>query len=367
MDLIKIDTSYTGTLVAERGSVINGIDEYQWIERYQDPGEFKIIANANTNLMFELPLGTLIGNTDSLDMMVVENINLKESKKGKTTVEISGRSVISVLDQRVVGANIDPGLPYLGYPPNYTLAANYTWNQIVEMITFHTHGLEVFDPLDEIPGMLASSVVAGTGVNVERVIKKGSLLTRTLELLKLEDLGIRAERTSPPFTTYSTKFVVHNGLDKRDVVFAWIAGDLDDAEYLWSNKKQKTAALALGTYVETRVPGSGAYLTRRYMLVDATDIDDWLDTAPDPTAKSYITTVQGWRANEALAANQLITVINVDISRSTKKRFRKDYNIGDIVTVQGNYGTSATMRVVEHAELKDKSGESGYPTLSLVE
>jgi hypothetical protein len=48
------------------------------------------------------------------------------------------------------------------------------------------------------------------------------------------------------------------------------------------------------------------------------------------------------------------------------KKFRVDYNIGDIVYVVGDYGVSQKMRVTEYAEILDENGSSAFPTLELV-
>jgi hypothetical protein len=60
-----------------------------------------------------------------------------------------------------------------------------------------------------------------------------------------------------------------------------------------------------------------------------------------------------------------VAISNVKIAPNSQNyNYRTDYNVGDIVGVDGEYNTSTTMRVIEYVEIEDENGESGYPTLS---
>lgn len=56
---------------------------------------------------------------------------------------------------------------------------------------------------------------------------------------------------------------------------------------------------------------------------------------------------------------------SVDISKDRQYTYRDNYDIGDLVTVLGDYGQSAVMRIVEYAEIEDQTSFVGYPTLAL--
>ncbi len=42
----------------------------------------------------------------------------------------------------------------------------------------------------------------------------------------------------------------------------------------------------------------------------------------------------------------------------------KTYDVGDIITVDGEYNATTTMRISEYVEIEDETGDSGYPTFS---
>ena len=107
---------------------------------------------------------------------------------------------------------------------------------------------------------------------------------------------------------------------------------------------------------------------RRFMLVDASDIDDHLETAPtgDPIDENH---KQNDHTEEIKLSDvkTTITISSANVSDVSKYRYRRDYNVGDWVMLDGNFGQIAKMRVTEYAEIEDENGESGSPTLSLPE
>jgi hypothetical protein len=64
-------------------------------------------------------------------------------------------------------------------------------------------------------------------------------------------------------------------------------------------------------------------------------------------------------------AQNRITITRADASDITRYEYRKDYNVGDLVSLDGNFGQIAVMRVMEYVEIEDENGESGHPTLAL--
>jgi hypothetical protein len=71
------------------------------------------------------------------------------------------------------------------------------------------------------------------------------------------------------------------------------------------------------------------------------------------------------RGRIAIDNQNRVTIVKSDISSVTPYQYRTDYNVGDLVTLDGNFGVSAVMRVIEYVEIEDESGESGHPTLSV--
>lgn len=368
MDLIKFNGDSKDDLI--RGEPINGAKSIVWVERYRGSGEFTIKANLSSGLRDYLPLGSVISHTKTLDAMIVENHEINEEVDSDPEITITGRSFDAFLDNRVVGANQD-----WTSPPDAIyeigISEDYTWNQIKLLIANHIDSAYVYQAQDALPFVEVQTDVSGSSVVEERIIKRGSLYDRVQELLAIDDLGLRVIRVNPfglLGNNTKTTFLIHAGRDKSSsVIFSSKTGDLETVDYLWSDKRLKNAALISGRFVETAIFGMSIGLDKRWMFIDASDLDDYLTEIPTGTDLDILRAKMQIRGYEVLNAQKLITIASAKISSNTSYRYRKDYDIGDIVTVEANYGSIAKMRVIEYVESEDENGASEYPTLSLIE
>jgi len=364
VDLITLGNLSNNTLVPTQGRLVNGIFDLTWTERYREAGEFQLTGEMSSGVLDTLTRGTLVSHLKTRSVMIVENIGISESKRESSTIDISGRSLESYLENRVAGSNF--AVAILGLVPDYQLAAGPTWTQALKLLDDHTKAGSVVDPNDAIPGLFNENVASGTETIPQeaRIIKRGTLYQRLMELLELGDLGIKVLRPIATGTTSMT-LQIHRGIDlSGSVVFSWETGDLERTEYLSTSKKDKNAAFVAAKTLYVRVLGSETLVNRRMMQVEAGDIDEDVTLPYNQATYDSLAASLGVRGREAVNRNNPIEITSTDISANTKQRYRSEYNIGDIVMVDGNYGTSQKMRVVEYVEIQDETGERGYPTLT---
>jgi hypothetical protein len=381
MNLFKFLSTNTDTAsTLLEAQAINGYTSAMWVERYLDPGEFEIQAQLSSGLREFLPLGTIIGHIETNEIMIVENHEIGEKGKEDPTLTITGRSFESWLENRVVGIYAARRNSTIS---EYILAADYTWNQAVRLISEHISGTS--DANDSLPNVLVSYSVSPPGTSVARSINKGNVHQRALEILAVDDLGIRTIRRNPwgtagpsPGETEAaildakegdqrqTIMLVYRGANKSaNVIFSWKSGDLSSAQYLFTQKKLKNSAMVLGRYVYQMVDNGPIKYNRRMMVVDASDLDGNLNAPPTGSALTTILNKMTVRGQQALKNQQSVIISQSDISNITKYQYRKDYNIGDLVSLDGNFGVITVMRVTEYAEVEDENGVSGHPTLAI--
>lgn len=366
---------YTDPTNFRYGQAICCWDSCAWSERYRTPGEFEIQAKLSSGLREDLPIGSLVSHTKTLDVMIVESHQVSEDIDTDPVIKVSGRGLESVLEHRIVGQNWNWGVPPASIEASlYQLANDYSWFQIVELINDHIQTGTVLTPQDAISKLYADTEIATTGVPTEaRTIGRGSVLEKVLELLAYDDLGIRVIRRNNfpghPGNVDNTILRVHAGEDQRGrVIFSTKTGDIDLAEYLKTIKSYKNAALVSGKFVEAMVPGSQTGINKRVMLVDGGDIDGHLQAVPTGATLTAIRAAMTTRGVQALRAQKKLEISRADISATPTFHYRYDYNIGDIVSVDVNYGGFSTpMRVVENVEIDDENGESSFPTLEFME
>jgi len=369
MELFKYNSASTFL----GGEAINGYDSVAWTERYREPGDFEIVAKLSSGLRDFLPEGTLISHTKTLDVMMVENHQIKEDTDLDPTLTITGRSFQCIAEQRIVGQNWNWASPPASLAVSaYVLGANFTWIQAAELLNEHLETGTVIMSGDAVPLVSADHSVSGTGESEERTLARGTVLKHLLEILEIDDLGCRVLRrnnfSSLPGSNTETIFLIHDGDDKRkNIIFSTKNGDIDSADYLWSMKRMKTSALVTGKFVETMVHGAETGLSRRVMLVDGGDLDGHLETIPTGGTLTAIRAQMTIRGNQALSAQKRLALSRIDVSSTPTYEFRRDYNMGDLVSVDSSYGPLTTTRVVEHVEIVDEIGESAHPTLEILE
>lgn len=369
MDLFK----YTDPDNFLGGDVINGYDSAAWTERFRDPGDFVLVGKLSSGLKNLLPIGSFISHMRTLEVMMVENHQITEESDTDPEIKVTGRSLQAILEQRIVGQNQNWASPPASLSVSqYTLASQVTWLQATTLINQHIQTGTVVNANDAIPSLLASNDVSLSGVAEARTIARGDVLTRLNELLQVDEIGIKTVRRNNfpgvPTAGVNTTLVIHDGEDKRNtVVFSSRNGDIDVADYLWSIRKYKTGALITGKFVEHFLPGTPTGANRRILHVDGSDIDGHYETIPTGGTLTAVRAAMAVRGAQALKAQKRLALSRIDISSIPTYEYRRDYNIGDLVSVDCSFGEIAPMRVVEYTEIEDENGDSAQPSLEILE
>lgn len=366
MDLIKL-MPLTGSTIdtdLDQGEYISGWDKCTWVEKFQHPGEFKIEAPLSSGLMGFLPVGTFVSHINTMEVMMVENQHIKQPKDADPRITITGRSFSAFMEHRIIH-----DFTVFGGSPNtvqeYALNTGDTGQQLVNITRSHLFSTVAAN--DDNSLEQADATTDDLGVTSDaRSFKVGTVWERIYELMKVDNFGVKTER--PSFGQSLLRIWYYLGGDVSNKVrFSWIAGDLDELEYFISNKDLKTHALVQGKWVQAFIgmPANPIDYDRRIMRVDASDLDQQLSAMPSGGALTDIVNKMLIRGGEALLKQQGKTITQVDVSPNCQWRYRTDYNLGDLVGVDGDFGISANMQVIEFAEIQDENGTTGHPTLAL--
>jgi hypothetical protein len=214
--------------------------------------------------------------------------------------------------------------------------------------------------------------ITGPGTSVARTIPKGDLHKRLLELLEVDQLGLKIIRPGSwsPLGLASPNLVVliHEGVDRTsEVIYSYDTGEIESAAYLWSNKKLKNAAFISGRWVQTFISTPDVGYDRRILYVEASDIDQAFTTAPAGGDLTAVVAAMQQRGIDELSAFNEVALTKAEVSKDTNKvAYREDFNVGDLITIHGDYNEISAMRVSEYVEIEDETGSSGYPTLTLL-
>lgn len=376
MDIFRFPP-YSSSLDLKGALLVEDIKSKTWIERYRDNGEFTFEMDLASPFSTSLWVGALVSHVRTPEVMIVENREISTDQDGVDIVKFTGRSFETFYEQRMIGASRDWTNPT--YPmPDITLPRDVPARQARNLINSHTSPLWVYDQSDAIANVYTqcSNQLINqptTLDDVERVVKRGDLYKEVVEMLAIDDLGIRTFRpgTKSPLGAWTQYLVIeiYDGNDLRSSVnFSHDLGDISTADYLESNKLDKNAALVVGRWVDIPVTLGATGADKRWMIVDASDLDQQYQEVPAGADLERLKGLFRSRGLQSLSTHNGIDLLNVtpSIDSSTRFVYRDDYEVGDIVTVDGEYGESATRRIIEYVEIEDENGESGYPTFSKI-
>jgi hypothetical protein len=360
MDLIKLLSTSSQPTEFSYGKLVEGYTRALWVEKYRGPGEFKLEAPLSSGLMTFLPLGSFVTHKETGAVMIVENHNILQPKDEDPIIIITGRCMTTFLEERIIG---DQWAATSNVVQEEGNLADVTWDQAIALIEMHL--TDSSEDNDELAGVEAIHTCSGSSTTEARTYRFQDVYRTLIEVLKVDDLGIRVQRPTP--TDDTTYFVIYRGNDiSKTVRFSWMRGDLDNIEYFFSIKKLKTQARVIGQWVQTIVNPTGATrYNRRTMVVDASDLDEQLDAYPSGGTLTSIISKMQTRGRQALKSQNNVSIVQADVSENSDLRYRRDYNLGDLVTVDGDYGAAAVFRVIEYAEADDETGSSGHPTLAI--
>lgn len=388
MDIFSLSKTYSSTIpYYTSGNIINGIDSILWVERYADAGEFTIVGTPTKTFMEDLAIGTLLSHSDTLSVMMVENHSIDETKDGDIKIEITGRTIDAItMGNRVIANNVlsstDALQKYddlgLGIGVNYATDSYYTnrpssWGQIEQIVNRYL--LASYSSANDsfpfpnfyirsIPSMRTNDPILYR--YPLSAPKLSTVYEVVINLLNATKSGIRIER---PNSSHSTlDFVIHQGVDLSSTVqFNWAAGDLENIRYLWTNKDYKNGVYVTSDSFGLRdVPAYTTGWDLNYVSVNVDDVSQYYTdpAALTATERSNLINIFYSAGKTELGKHKNGFFMDATVSKNTRFQYGKDYNIGDIVYVTGNYGAETKMKITEFAQTMDSSGESGIPTLS---
>lgn len=384
MDLLRLDATFTPD------EYIEGWRSLIWTERYVDPGEFELRSPLISNTRTLLPEGSFVTLRDSAEVMIVETHSIAVTDNGEYELMTKGRSLESFLENRVILTSTDTSEKW-PMIRDYTTAGAclvLLWNFVV-----NTSGTEVIranfwatDFIDRnLPNVVISDSVTAPGSLRRWWLQMGDLYPFLIRFLNHSRLGIRNIRPSGTsaliVTTVNSstgtvtkatdsdvtelRMDVYNGLDRSKnqstntpVIFHYASGHINDPSYLFSIRDYRTVVYVGSDngYYAALSPDNGSGFDHREKFVDggtqgSLSLEDFEEAMTQ-------------RAENELSRSGLTTIFDGEISPFAPYKYKVDYDLGDKVTIMGEYGVDETVRVTEYIRTQDESGERGYPTLS---
>lgn len=404
------------------------VDQYEsllWNERYSEHGDFELYTSANSELLSIVKKGYYFYKDDADQQMIVEDIKIESDSESGNKLIISGRSLESILDRRIVwkktnlNGSFQNGIKRLldeniisprnskRAVPNFTfeysddpdilnltISKQFTgdglYDAIKEMCDMYQLGFRVRLVLDENDHLTDSDdgnvvdefgnlIITGLPVRFVFSLYKG--VDRSYDPMKddvidhlidsngdnvIDNEGNRIITAIPSGS--SPELYPKPKLGTSFVVFSPDYDNVISNEYLESTKTLKNVTLVAGedkgNSRRTRVVGTSAKgLERRELFTDARDIQSEKEDGTALTDKEYNKLLDE-RGKSKLAEATETTAFEYKVDPYLTYTYKEDYDKGDIVQVINEYGIRAKVRITEIVQSHDLNGFYIYPTFS---
>lgn len=379
--LYVLDRTFTTKMV------IDIFSDLIWTERYRGYGEFEVTMPISQNVLENCHMDDYIalGWTDTL--MIVETIATHVDPVGGDTMTISGRSLESILDRRVLFNEVFGTIRPDGTSLDINLQAI-----IKKMIM--DHFISPTNLKRQIPGFSFKDSIDPkvTGLAIGSFKEKGTnVYDKIKTICDDKDLGFKINAVDGGGFQFELYFGTDRSWDQDEVfpvTFSDSFENLINSDYLESTVNYKSVMFIEWDWHYTKAfiayTGGGEPQTE-ILSYDGTDIAEALrsiDTEGLLRREIYVDDDSGAYnvGTESGISTYRYQVINKgqmqffdydiekmfegDVKYARQFVYGKDYFLGDIVQLENKYGQTGKCRVTEIVFTWNSSGQSLIPTFA---
>lgn len=352
----------------DRVSIIGLIDEFNsviWHTCYNSTGDFEIYCAINDNNL-NYRIGDFVRCPLNNDVGIIERIEKTFTDKEGYMLLLSGRMADSILDRRIIYRRIG-NKPYpviltgnvqkeIDYLIKICFGNGYVGNTGIRNIPLFNYRIEKASP---------QVIVDEEGKSSEKQVTFDNLLEYVQALLLEYGLGIRAYLPDGigEKQIYLSQYVG----EEKDLVFSTEFDNLNSAELIKDDTTYKNVALIAGegegTERQTTVLNNDRYsgLDRYETFVDGSGISKTYegDSGEEQTyTEAEYQSLLQQEGKQKLAGMEKTVTFSGDAELLVSGlEFRKDFYLGDIVTIEDStIGFSGKVRILEATEVQDEKG-----------
>lgn len=355
MDIYVIDTDFN--LV----SILDVFESFIWTDRYYECGDFEEYTRVNTDILSKVKMDYYLRNNESEHVMIVESIEINTDTEDGDTVKITGRSLESILDRRIVW-------------PSVKISGNLQ-SCIKELLYENIISPDIDERKIENFIFSESNDPTIVSLTVEETEYNGDSLYKIIsELCSSNGIGFKIildENNCFVFSLYNGTDRSYDQSENPYVTFSPEFDNLINSNYIESKENYKNVTLVAGgrdsdSKLKTAVAGSVSGLNRRELYTEASDITQKQDDDTTLTDSEYENLLIQ-RGNETLQDYDVSKTFDGEFDASQLYTYNKDFFMGDIVQISNRYAIKAKARIIEFIQSQDTNGYSMYPTFSIME
>jgi len=361
--------------------VIDVFHSIIWTERYYGDGEVELVVPLTGEMIEKLAPGMFLGINKSEKIMILESMTIEEEK-----MKFIGLSLVAWLNNRFVRASADPKVETWSVgpgTPGWVLWAIVYW-MCCAGSPYLNGSIATGIPNPErlvIPGLgLKDYDKSGDPITV--AVPYTGVYDALREVATTHRIGMEITLESATDSSYFLGFRSYKGLDRTSgqtvnppVRFSPEMDSLANIKEVQSIAALKTLVYAFAknnpNNLATLGPGIASLSGSQYTGFDLRALQvltsDITNDPNNPLDANKLLNLLNEKARLELQANRLIKAVDGEIVPENQFQYGVDYNLGDIIEVQGNSDVISTSRVVEYIRAQDEAGERSYPTVAMLD
>lgn len=338
------------------------MDHYEsalWVDRYNKPGEFELYIPAESKLFSYIQCGAFLSNNYSDKTMIIESIKIDTDIEDGNKVTVTGRSLESILDRRIIWRQTDFN--------NANLQ-----NAVKRLINENVISPSI--PARKIPNVIFqdSSDPRITALTLTAQYTGDNLLDVINEICEQNKIGYKLvlnDNKQLVFSLYMGADRSYNQNVNNYVVFSPKFENLLNSNYTKDDKSYKNVTLVAGegegVERKTRTVGSASGINRRELFTDARDIQSKDEDGNDLSDAEY-NALLDQRGVEKLSEAKMTEEFDGETDPFESFIYGEDFFMGDLVQIRNEYGFETASRIIEFVYSDDTSdGSKYYPTFEV--
>jgi len=348
-----------------------------WTERYYGDSEIELVVPATTEMVQLLPEGIFVGLSGSDEIMIIETLTVKEGN-----LKVVGNSILPWMNNRFVRASPNHDAQNVIFPagkPGWAMWAilwNWAHRDSPYLSNPGTYPMGIPNPQQYIIPELDLLDYDQSGDDIAFTVPYGPVYDAMRDIGTTYEVGMQIRLGTNPVLGFRSYKGVKRTSDQTTyfpVRFSPQMDSLTNVEEVRSIAALKTKVYTftgqpMGT-LNANPPGEAHLTGDQYVGFDLRALMgtvDGVDTALVGTDATKMANALNDKAKKALAANAYVKAVDGEIVPTAQFQYGRDYNLGDIIEVQGISGIVQTSRVIEYIRAQDESGEKSYPTVAML-
>ena len=356
MDVYILDDTF------RKQTVVDDFDSIIWAERFNEIGDFELVTADNVRNRGIFGRGARIMIDKSDRVMQIERMTASQDEQNVRKLTVKGRSIEKVLMGRLCWRSssglVDPQSPWtLIFTPVELM--NYFINRVLIAGSHDTNN----DPL---PNLSTSRVgypadgIPAPADPVSWVVPGPRTMWEELhQIMTTYSLGYRMYANGTNGLVYSNPYT---GTDRSNtqtsntpVIFSTALDNISSMTSIDSIEPSVTAVSVYSSYGGTSVFQDASYgWDRVWVPLEVSEPED----LPTDQRTQY----RQARGKAYLNNHVPVFALDGEVSKVSQYVYNQDYYLGDLVSLEDEYGNSNKMRVVEQIFSQDEKGEQAYPS-----